>query len=249
MFQSPFEQFTLNSLSSSHYFNNLNLVILVVLLYLISFFSIVFFFRREFNKLSFWIMSKLYVFFYYTVEEYLTEEGLVFFPFIFYLFLSIAFLNLVGLLPYAFTVTSHFFITLTFAFIVWYGIIFITASKIGLRFLTIFVPSGLALALGSFISLIEVVSYMFRVVSLALRLFANVVAGHILLETLALFAFKFVGKVGFGLSLLGLVISLLPFIIVFVFFLFECVIAIIQAYVFVLLTCIYLQDVFRFAAH
>ena len=138
MFNSPFEQFTLNSLSASHYFNNLNLVILVVLLYLISFFSIIFFFRREFNKLSFWIMSKLYVFFYYTVEEYLTDEGLVFFPFVFYLFLSIAFLNLVGLLPYAFTVTSHFFMTLTLAFIVWYGIIFITANKIGIRFLTIF---------------------------------------------------------------------------------------------------------------
>lgn len=245
-YSSPFEQFILNAGEIFCVLSNMNMVVFVIFLEVMMFFSFLFFYRRDFMRFFQFVMRSLYIFCYNTVESYLNEKAAIYFPFVYYLFISIIFLNLVGLLPFAFTVTSHFVVTFTIAFIVWYGVVFITFFRVGYRFLDTFVPKGIDLPLGSFISMVEIVSYFFRVVSLALRLFANIVAGHILLETLALFAFKYVSSTGLGVSIIGILCTLLPLFVMFVFFLFECVIAIVQAYVFILLTCIYLQDAFRY---
>jgi F-type H+-transporting ATPase subunit a len=189
----------------------------------------------------------IYEFIYDLVSSYLPQEGRIYFPFFFYLFIFIALSNLIGILPYSFTITSHLTITFALSFTIWFGCTIIGFVLNGLRYFSLFFPRGVPFALIPFLVGIEVISYIFRSVSLALRLFANIVAGHILLDTLALFIHNLVFPATITLS--SILISILPFIMCIVLILFELVVAILQAYIFLVLSCIYLKDVYNAQSH
>lgn len=166
-----------------------------------------------------------------TVREVCGENGMKYFPFIFTLFVFILICNLLGLLPKSFTVTSHISVTLALAVGVFLFVTILGFAKNGIGYLKLFVPSGVPLLLLPLIVMIEVVSYMMRPISLSVRLFANMLAGHILMKVIA----------GFVIGL-GIVGGWAPFAFMVGFTGFEVVVAILQAFIFALLTCIYLND-------
>jgi len=160
-----------------------------------------------------------------------------FFPFILSLFLFVLFANLIGLIPYSSTVTSYLVITFAMAVMVLVGVNVIAGRYHGLVYFGHFLPAGCPFALYPLIIPIEFISYVFRVVSLSVRLFANMMAGHTLLAVLA----------GFGWTMINTSISLVvlhtfPVLVVFVLVFLETAVAIIQAYVFTILTCMYLDE-------
>lgn len=166
-----------------------------------------------------------------TVRETCGESGMRYFPFIFTLFSFILIANLLGMLPRSFTVTSHISVTLALAVLVFLFVTILGFAHNGLGYLKLFVPSGVPMLLLPLIVVIEVVSYMMRPISLSVRLFANMLAGHILMKVIA----------GFVVGL-GLVGGWAPFAFMVGFTGFEIVVAVLQAFIFTLLTCIYLND-------
>jgi F-type H+-transporting ATPase subunit a len=154
-----------------------------------------------------------------------------FFPFIFTLFMFVLFANMVGMLPYSFTVTSHIIVTFVLAAIVFIGVTILGFIKHGFKYLGLFVPKGVPLILLPLIIIIEIISYLSRPVSLSVRLFANMMAGHTMLKVFGGFVISLglLGgwlPLGFSVALTGL----------------EILVAFLQAYVFAILTCIYLND-------
>ena len=154
-----------------------------------------------------------------------------FFPFIFTLFMFVLFCNMVGMLPYSFTVTSHIIVTFVIAGIVFIGITVIGFVKHGIKYLELFVPKGVPIILLPLIVIIEIISYLSRPVSLSVRLFANMMAGHTMLKVFG----------GFVISL-GLLGGWLPLSFSVALTALEILVAFLQAYVFAILTCIYLND-------
>jgi len=165
------------------------------------------------------------------VRENAGSEGMVYFPFVFTLFMFILFCNLLGLIPFSFTVTSHIAVTFALAAIVFLGVTAIGFAKHGLKFLQLFVPSGVPIALLPLIVLIELISYLTRPISLSVRLFANMMAGHTMLKVFA----------GFVVAL-GIWLGWAPLAFIVALTALELGIAILQAYVFAILSCIYLHD-------
>ena len=154
-----------------------------------------------------------------------------FFPFIFTLFMFVLFCNMTGMLPYSFTVTSHIIVTLMLAAVVFVGVTIIGFIKHGIKYLELFVPKGVPVILLPLIIVIEIISYLSRPVSLSVRLFANMLAGHTMLKVFGGFVISLglLGgwlPLGFSVALTGL----------------EILVAFLQAYVFAILTCIYLND-------
>tara|TARA_B100000686_G_scaffold315339_1_gene362204 strand:- start:8 stop:742 length:735 start_codon:yes stop_codon:yes gene_type:complete len=154
-----------------------------------------------------------------------------FFPFIFTLFMFVLFCNMIGMLPYSFTVTSHIIVTFVLAAIVFVGVTIIGFIKHGIKYLELFVPKGVPIILLPLIVIIEIISYLSRPVSLSVRLFANMMAGHTMLKVFGGFVISLglLGgwlPLGFSVALTGL----------------EILVAFLQAYVFAILTCIYLND-------
>lgn len=172
------------------------------------------------------------------VKENVGREGKPYFPFVFTLFMFILGLNLAGMLPYGYTVTSHIIVTFALAAMVFVGVTLLGFVKNGAGFLKLFVPSGTPLWLLPLIILIELVSYCVRPISLSVRLFANMLAGHIMMKIFA----GFVISLTVGLGVVGGFMAVLPF--GFNLFLtgLELLVAFLQAYVFAILTCIYLND-------
>lgn len=155
-------------------------------------------------------------------------------PLIFYLFMFILINNLLGIIPYSFTTTSHFIITLTMSLSIIIAITLIGFYKHSLKFFTLFIPSGLNIKIIiPLIFIIELISYLSRIVSLSVRLTTNMISGHILLHLISSFGF-----------LLPLFFSFIPIILLFPFFILEIGVCIIQAYVFTLLTLSYIKDVY-----
>ena len=165
------------------------------------------------------------------------EEGKRFFPFVFTLFMFVFFGNMLGLLPYAFTYTSHITLTFVMAMMVFILTTFVAISLHGKKFAGYFSPEGAPKLLLPIIVPIEVISYLSRPISLSIRLFANMVAGHVILKVFA----TFVVMLG-GLGAIGPFISVVPLAINVALFGFEVMVAFLQAYVFAILTCIYLHD-------
>jgi F-type H+-transporting ATPase subunit a len=164
-------------------------------------------------------------------------EGMRFFPFVFTIFMFVLTVNLMGLIPYAFTVTSHIIITLALALLVFFTVIVYGLWKNGLHFFKLFVPSGIPIYILPLVVFIEVLSFLSRPVSHSVRLFANMLAGHITLKVFGGFvamlgAFGAIGWLGAVLPL-GLTVALTAL---------ELLVAFLQAYVFAILTCIYLND-------
>jgi F-type H+-transporting ATPase subunit a len=171
------------------------------------------------------------------LRESAGTEGMKFFPFVFSLFMFVLVLNLLGLMPYFFTVTSHIVITAALAATVILMVIIYGFYRNGLGFMKLFVPQGVPGYLLPLVVLIEVLSFLSRPISLSVRLFANMLAGHITLKVFASFiimlsAFGFAGWIG----------AIIPFAMTVALTALEVLVAFLQAYVFAILTCMYLND-------
>ncbi len=166
------------------------------------------------------------------------EEGRRFFPFVFSLFMFILFANLLGMLPFAFTFTSHIAVTFALAALVFILVTVVALAIHGTHFFSYFFPEGAPKLLAPLIIPIEVISYLSRPVSLSVRLFANMVAGHVMLKVFA----TFVVMIGSAAGVLGIVGAALPLAVNVALVGFELLVAFLQAYVFAILTSIYLHD-------
>jgi F-type H+-transporting ATPase subunit a len=164
-------------------------------------------------------------------------EGKKFFPLVFSLFMFILTVNVLGLVPYTFAVTAQIIITVSLALLVFFTVIIYGIWKNGLRFFKLFVPSGIPLPLLFLVTPIEVLSFVSRPISHSVRLFANILAGHI---TLKVFAGFVTMMAAFGLA--GWVGAILPLGMTVALTALELLVAFLQAYVFAILTCIYLND-------
>jgi len=172
-----------------------------------------------------------------TVRGSAGNEGMKFFPLVFSLFIFVLTANFVGMIPYAFTVTSHLIVTAALALVVILTVIIYGFVRHGTHFLHLFVPSGVPAFLLPFMVVIELISFLSRPISLSLRLFANMLAGHIAMKVFAGFIVMMTasGAVGwFG--------AVLPLSMVVALTALEFLVAALQAYVFAVLTCIYLND-------
>lgn len=157
--------------------------------------------------------------------------GMPYFPFIFTLFMFVLALNMLGMVPYSFTVTSHIIVTFALAAAIILGITVLGFIKHGIGFLRLFVPKGVPAILVPLIVVIEVISYLTRPVSLSVRLFANMMAGHTMLKVFGAFVVA-----------LGFLGGWAPLAFMVGFTALEVLVAFLQAYVFAILTCIYLND-------
>jgi F-type H+-transporting ATPase subunit a len=171
------------------------------------------------------------------LRESAGTEGMKFFPFVFSLFMFVLVLNVLGLMPYFFTVTSHIAVTAALALAVILLVIFYGFYRNGLGFMKLFVPQGVPGYLLPLVVLIEVLSFLSRPISLSVRLFANMLAGHI---TLKVFASFIIMLGGFGFA--GWLGAIIPFAMTVALTALEFLVAFLQAYVFAILTCMYLND-------
>jgi F-type H+-transporting ATPase subunit a len=172
-----------------------------------------------------------------TLQNSAGKEGMRFFPLVFTLFAFIMAVNLLGMIPYSFTVTSHVIVTVSLAMLVFLTVIAFGVWNHGFRFLRLFVPSGIPIYILPLVTLIEVMSFLSRPISHSVRLFANMLAGHITLKVFG----GFVTLLG-GLGLVGWVAAILPLGMTVALTALELLVAFLQAYVFTILTCVYLND-------
>lgn len=171
------------------------------------------------------------------VFDNLNEEGEKYFPFIAFIFTFILLNNLIGLIPYSFTVTSHLIVTFMLSFSIFIGVVSICIQRHKVQFFSVFLPANTNFGLALLLVPIELISYVFKPISLGVRLFANLMAGHTLLKVI----------VGFAWSMLMIdnlfyLMHLLPLLILVILMGLELGVAMIQAYVFTVLVCIYLNE-------
>ena len=172
-----------------------------------------------------------------TLRSAAGEEGMRFFPFVLSLFMFILVSNVVGLIPYTFTVTSHIIITIALALTVFFTVIIYGIYRNGLHWFALFLPSGIPGWMAPVIIPIEILSFLSRPISHSVRLFANMLAGHITLKLVASFVVM-MGSVG----AIGIVGAVAPLALTVALTALELLVAVLQAYVFTILTCIYLND-------
>jgi F-type H+-transporting ATPase subunit a len=241
---SPFEQFELNTFSLSILYlknigidisiTNLTITLLFVIFVLINLISLFLYNARILPSRWQSIIELVYKFVQSLIKEQIGSKGQQYFPLIFIVFILILSLNLIGLLPFSFTVTAQIAITFSLALSFFIGLILIGFKEQGISFLKIFVPSGIPNWLLPLLVLIEIMSFFLRPLSLSIRLFANMLAGHVLLHIIA-------GAVIIALFK-NILISFIPWLFIIVFLVLELGIAFLQAYVFSILLCIYLHD-------
>lgn len=183
------------------------------------------------------LVEMIYEFVISLVEEQIGTAGRKYFPLIFTTFVFLLFTNLIGMIPYSFTATSHLIVTFGLSLSLFIGITIVGFQVHGLHFFSFLLPKGAPLILAPLLVVLELVSYCFRAISLGVRLFANMMAGHTLVKILSGFAWTMFSVGGF-LS----VAAIIPFGIVFALTGLEIGVACLQAYVFTILSCIYLND-------
>lgn len=241
---SPLEQFAILKIVPVRFglfdlsFTNSSLLALIATFLLFSFYTLIC--SRAKLVPSAWqsILEFLYEFILFNVlSENVKKNGDLYFPVLFSIFSFLFACNLLGMIPYSFTVTSHIVVTLGLATMAFFAINVVAIQTHGFHALSFFLPSGAPLALAPLLVMIEIVSYSFRVVSLALRLFANMMSGHCLLKILAGFSWTMLSAGGFLTFL-----HVLPLLVIFAIVGLELSIAFLQAYVFTVLLCIYLND-------
>jgi ATP synthase subunit 6 len=171
------------------------------------------------------------------VEENLGKEGIEYFPFICSLFIYLLNLNLLGMIPYSFAVTSHAIITIGISFSIWLGVLISGIAKFGVNYASMFMPHGAPIILAPLLVMIEILSYVARAISLGLRLAANITSGHILLGIISGFGWTML--IGGGLLTIA---GFFPILILLFLTILEIAVAVIQAYVYTLLVAIYLND-------
>ena len=177
------------------------------------------------------VAEMIYEFVAKMINDTAGQDARPYFPFILSLFLFVLFSNMIGMIPYSFTITSHIVVTFALAIVIFFGVTIIGFLKHGIKYLELFVPKGVPKLLLPLIIVIEIISYLSRPISLSVRLFANMMAGHTMLKVFGGFVVSLglVGgwlPLGFSVALTGL----------------EILVAFLQAYVFAILTCIYLND-------
>jgi F-type H+-transporting ATPase subunit a len=172
-----------------------------------------------------------------TLRQSVGDEGMKFFPLVFSIFMFILVANLIGIIPYTFSVTSHLIVTVALALMVFLTVLLYGIYKNGLKFFKLFVPSGIPMYILPLIVVIEIISFLSRPVSHSVRLFANMLAGHITLKVFA----GFVASMG-AIGTVGVVGAVLPLAMTTALTALEILVAFLQAYVFAILTCIYLND-------
>lgn len=216
-----------------------NLILFTVVLFLI-----IFFFFKFYTKLKYFTRKNFFkVFLFKSVVKIISENVIIkkqiFIPTFFFVFLFVLFSNLAGLIPYALTITSYFITTSFFSWGLFIGINLIGLWINRLQIFCLFLPNGAPNEITPFFIIIEIISYFARVISLAIRLFANMMAGHTLLKILSSFTLVFLKE----FNLLVLFFSWIPVGIVLGVTILEILIAFLQSYVFITLVCIYLNDV------
>jgi ATP synthase subunit 6 len=243
---SPLEQFQIIPLFLVKFgnldisFTNGNLVTLVAILMLFILISMLISFKGNLYVIpSRWqiVMETVYETIESMLYDNLGSRGQQFFPFIFVLFTFVLMSNLIGLVPYSFTTTSHLVVTFSLALTIFIGVNIICVKEHGFHMISLFLPSGTSLGLATLLVPLELVSYLFKPVSLGVRLFANMMAGHTLLKVIVGFAYSMLTS-----GSLLLIMHILPIFILILLVGLELGVAMIQAYVFTILTCIYLND-------
>lgn len=244
MFNSPLEQFEILPLLSfgANLFDFSITNAMLTTCVSLSFFLFLFYCLFSYGLNSFptrWqlILESLYTGTAGLVWDSVGPRGQKYFPFLFVVFSFILISNVSGLVPYSFTITSHLIQTMVLALTVFIGVIIICASAHGFHMLSLFLPGGTSIVLAFLLVPIEIVSYIFKPLSLAVRLFANMMAGHTLLKVIAGFAWAMMGSGG-----LLLVAHIVPLGVLVILFGLELAVALIQAYVFTILSCIYIND-------
>lgn len=177
------------------------------------------------------ISEMLYEFISGMISDSVGKEGKKYFPFVFTVFMFVLLGNLLGMIPYSFTYTSHIIVTFSLAMLVFIIVTLIGLFRHGFHFFSLFMPSGVPLIMAPLLVPIEILSYLSRPLSLSVRLFANMMAGHTMLKVFA----------GFSVSL-GVFFGLVPLAVNTALIGFEILVALLQAYVFTILTCMYLKD-------
>jgi F-type H+-transporting ATPase subunit a len=172
-----------------------------------------------------------------TIRSCAGSEGMKFFPLVFSLFMFICVSNMIGIIPYTFTVASHIVITAALALLVFSTVLVYGFYKNGLKFFKLFVPSGIPIVILPLVVLIEIISFLSRPISHSVRLFANMLAGHITLKVFA----SFVTMLG-AMGIVGWTGAILPLGMTIALTALELLVAFLQAYVFTILTCIYIND-------
>lgn len=238
----PLEQFEVHVLVPLRFlgifdisFTNYSLTLLIVLGFIGLFFTLSLYRVMAVPTHTQAMAEMLYKALYTLLKQQAGQAAHAYFPIVFTLFVFILFCNLFGLIPFGFTATAQFILTLALAFSLNFGLIIIGFIEHGLYFLKKFVPSGTPLWLLPGLTIIEVVSYLIRTISLSVRLFANMLAGHALMHIISSAFVNLVAKVGYIAILLSTVVILAVMLL-------ETGIAFLQAYVFVVLFCIYLSE-------
>jgi len=188
------------------------------------------------------VAEGLYKFISNMVRDNVGDKGMGYFPLVFTLFMVVLLGNLLGMIPGSFTYTSHIAVTGVLALIIFFVVTVMGFVKHGLHFLQLFCPPGVPLWIAPLIIPIEIISYLSRPVTLSLRLFINMLAGHLMLKVIAGFSAMMIGA-----GAIGLFGSLGPMFFNVLLIAFEFFVAFVQAYVFALLTCIYLRDTVELA--
>jgi len=244
MYHSPLEQFTLLQILPLHignYYFSFTNSSLFMMLSTGFFLFLVWLVTADGGRLvpSTWqsVVEMLYAFILNLVQEQIGTKGRIYFPYVFTTFTFILCNNLIGMIPYSFTTTSHFVVTFTLSMSTFLAVTLLGFYHHGLHFLSFLLPPGAPLALAPFLVVIELISYSFRGISLGVRLFVNMMAGHTLVKILSGFSWTMMSAGG-----LLLVASFVPFLVVFALTFLEIGVGCLQAYVFAILTCIYLKD-------
>src|SRR5450631_4227031 len=172
-----------------------------------------------------------------TIRSNAGSEGMKFFPLVFSLFMFIMVSNMIGIIPYTFTVSSHIIVTVSLALLVFLTVLVYGFYKNGLKFFKLFVPSGVPIYILPLVVLIEIISFLSRPLSHSVRLFANMLAGHITLNVFGGFVVMLLGA-----GALTKAVAVLPFAMTIGLDALELLVAFLQAYVFTMLTCMYLND-------
>lgn len=188
------------------------------------------------------VAEGLYKFISGMVRDNVGEKGMGYFPFVFTLFMIVLLGNLLGMIPGSFTFTSHIAVTGVLALIIFAVVTVMGFVKHGLHFLQLFCPPGVPLWIAPLIIPIEIISYLSRPITLSLRLFINMLAGHLMVKVIAGFSVMMIGA-----GVAGMLGSLGPMLFNVLLIGFEVFVAFVQAYVFALLTCIYLRDTVELA--
>ncbi|WP_434053257.1 MAG: F0F1 ATP synthase subunit A [Roseibium sp.] len=183
------------------------------------------------------VSEMMYEFIAGTLRDATGTDGMRFFPLVFSLFMFVLVANLFGMFPYFFTITSHIIVTFALAMLVILTVIIYGFMRNGMSFLKLFIPSGVPGALIPLVTMIEVISFLSRPISLSVRLFANMLAGHITLKVFS----GFVVSLG-AMGAVGIAGAILPLAMTVALTALEFLVAFLQAYVFAVLTCMYLND-------